>query len=468
MSSQQSLEYWLISVPNEGNQEKALKELNQSVGRLNGQQWYLQNVPLTSLRVGKIDDLLALSESMGKIDAFGKSLVQKLHRTYAELEKTDQLLSVYTKPIHGYLTTFEWDDGHINPRLKLQDLVQVIHINLQKTAEKLRTGSAKLGEIQGSLNAIERKKTAALLNKNLREYVDDKKWLNGEYLCSALVIVPVNKRAEFLKNYEFMEDGEANEKLMKLQKERKEQALKHEQEKKEKEQKEEKALEEKKDDHSHPHGGGGGQQQQHHDEHAAAAAAGHGTHGHHQHQEVFDMIKTDGTRTVIPNSARELSADNESALFQVDLLKKGHDWFRAVCREQGFIVREFSLDLNEEKDEERALMELKKQQEEQTKKLKVYCSNNFSETFARYVHLKIIRIFVESVLRFGLPVDFAISLVQPPKGKEKKLLEHLKARYAHLVDVVLQGPKPDNEVDFSSMSGDFYPFVFVPINIELS
>jgi len=75
---------------------------------------------------------------------------------------------------------------------------------------------------------------------------------------------------------------------------------------------------------------------------------------------------------------------------------------------------------------------------------------------------------VESVLRFGLPVDFAISLVLPSKGKEKKLLDHLRVRYAHLVDASLRGPKPDNEVDFSAMSGEFYPFVYVPINIELA
>jgi len=179
------------------------------------------------------------------------------------------------------------------------------------------------------------------------------------------------------------------------------------------------------------------------------------------------LLTSHNTRTVVPGTAQELTSDNESVLFQVELLTRGYEWFKIICREQGFMVRDFSFDLNEEKDEERNINELKKQADEQTKKLKIYCSNSFSETFVRYMHLKIIRMFVESVLRFGLPVDFAISLVLPPKGKEKKLLDNLKVRYAHLVDKVLQGPRPDNEMDFSTVSSEFYPFVFVPVSLDV-
>ena len=34
-----------------------------------------------------------------------------------------------------------------------------------------------------------------------------------------------------------------------------------------------------------------------------------------------------------------------------------------------------------------------------------------------WMHVKILRLFVESVLRYGLPVDFSAALVQPKKGQ---------------------------------------------------
>ena len=46
------------------------------------------------------------------------------------------------------------------------------------------------------------------------------------------------------------------------------------------------------------------------------------------------------------------------------------------------------------------------------KKLKMFCQTTFSETFVNWMHLKVIRCFVEAVLRYGLPVDFSISCVK--------------------------------------------------------
>jgi hypothetical protein len=40
-----------------------------------------------------------------------------------------------------------------------------------------------------------------------------------------------------------------------------------------------------------------------------------------------------------------------------------------------------------------------------------WCKINFSEAFMFWVHLKAIRVFVEAVLRFGLPSDFQAILI---------------------------------------------------------
>lgn len=57
---------------------------------------------------------------------------------------------------------------------------------------------------------------------------------------------------------------------------------------------------------------------------------------------------------------------------------------------------------------------------------------NFSEAFIAWIHVKALRVFVESVLRYGLPVNFQAMLLQPNKKTLKKLREVLHELYKHL------------------------------------
>jgi len=44
--------------------------------------------------------------------------------------------------------------------------------------------------------------------------------------------------------------------------------------------------------------------------------------------------------------------------------------------------------------------------------LKKWLTTNFSEAFEAWIHLKALRVFVESVLRYGLPPNFAAIIFQ--------------------------------------------------------
>jgi len=171
-------------------------------------------------------------------------------------------------------------------------------------------------------------------------------------------------------------------------------------------------------------------------------------------------------RTVVPNSAKKIHTDNDFLLYKVLLLRKGYDWFKHIAREKGLAVRDFDAKEFSEEDDNKKIAELKNQELNQIKNLQIFCVSTFSETFASWIHLKVIRAFVESVLRFGLPVDFSISAVRPIKGNEKKLLKLLEQQYSHLMDEVLKKPSSDNEIDYSGLSQEFYPFVYVPIKVD--
>merc|ERR1711957_431421 len=50
-----------------------------------------------------------------------------------------------------------------------------------------------------------------------------------------------------------------------------------------------------------------------------------------------------------------------------------------------------------------------------------WCRTHYGEAFVAWMHIKVIRVFVESVLRYGLPVDFTAVLFKAMKNKDDEL-----------------------------------------------
>ncbi|KAF8926848.1 hypothetical protein BGZ52_005117, partial [Haplosporangium bisporale] len=100
---------------------------------------------------------------------------------------------------------------------------------------------------------------------------------------------------------------------------------------------------------------------------------------------------------------------------------------------------------------------------------------NFGEVFQAWTHLKSLRVFVESVLRYGLPPDFVGFTIKPKPKQEAKILDILTAQYGHL------GGSPSNRGGISKGSQeesaedaiagfndkDYRPFVFFALRLEV-
>ena len=69
-------------------------------------------------------------------------------------------------------------------------------------------------------------------------------------------------------------------------------------------------------------------------------------------------------------------------------------------------MRDFKFDEDALKEQERELRETEETEREQQTELIRLARTNFGEMFSSWVHLKALRVFVESVLRFGLPIEF--------------------------------------------------------------
>jgi hypothetical protein len=122
---------------------------------------------------------------------------------------------------------------------------------------------------------------------------------------------------------------------------------------------------------------------------------------------------------VVPGSARRLAEDKDGyVLYTVAILKKFADSFRAACREKRYAVREFSYDPQLAGSVSREVDEKQKELGAALSQLKTESRRKYGEIMTVWFHVKALRVFVDSVLRFGLPVRFASILfrVNKPSG----------------------------------------------------
>nr|XP_010336241.1 V-type proton ATPase subunit C 2 isoform X2 [Saimiri boliviensis boliviensis] len=95
---------------------------------------------------------------------------------------------------------------------------------------------------------------------------------------------------------------------------------------------------------------------------------------------------------------------------------------------------------------------------------------NFSEAFIAWIHIKALRVFVESVLRYGLPVNFQAVLLQPhKKSSAKRLREVLNSVFRHL-DEVAATSILDASVEIPGLqlsNQDYFPYVYFHIDLSL-
>ena len=75
------------------------------------------------------------------------------------------------------------------------------------------------------------------------------------------------------------------------------------------------------------------------------------------------------------------------------------------------MVREnFTFDPAQQGKAAMALEQLQVEVDNMRSGLTRWCKTHYGEAFVAWMHIKVIRVFVESVLRYGLPVDFSAVL----------------------------------------------------------
>lgn len=132
---------------------------------------------------------------------------------------------------------------------------------------------------------------------------------------------------------------------------------------------------------------------------------------------------------------------------------------KTAFRENRYIVREFSFDSSKsggiDGEIQKSLSEMKQVRSSTVR----WCKAHFGEVFSAFIHLKVIQAFVESVLRYGLPVDFVAFFLEPNLKKEKELMSLLTTSVVRMRPELKMKKNLTEDDETEDQDGHHLPYV---------
>mmetsp|Transcript_39596 Transcript_39596/g.60572 ORF Transcript_39596/g.60572 Transcript_39596/m.60572 type:complete len:111 (+) Transcript_39596:1032-1364(+) len=86
------------------------------------------------------------------------------------------------------------------------------------------------------------------------------------------------------------------------------------------------------------------------------------------------------------------------------------------------------------------------------------CFHNFQELFQGLMHLKVMRTYIDGVLRFGIPPRFFLGILKPARNQGTKIMKKLTTCFAEQHLEEMYGEKQDAQDE------DFFPYVSTTLN----
>lgn len=375
-----SATHWIVAVPGTAKADEVFrKTIVETTGR-NLCEVSLFDVP--AMRTGSLDSLMALSDEASKADAFVEGVLKKVERQVGESYLAEgaakvALLAASGKkaevihplalrvtvgpaavPVHAWVAAFKWDAGAWGDREEpLADVLRRLTAAADKADVDIRTVSQAYQEKKTALQAAERKRSGNLMVCALED-----------------VVTPQALAAAGCEWFAGAGEADALQSAVVVVLKAQEEAFL--------------ASYASLDAQAVPLGPEG---------------------------------RRDAVRgsPVVPGSARRVAEDKDGyALYVLLVLKKFGDSFRAACRERRITVRDFALDAAQAGAAGRQVLVLQRELVERLAALKSESRRCYAEVVRILFHVKALRVFVESVLRFGLPVNFSCVLLKLKRTRD--------------------------------------------------
>lgn len=123
---------------------------------------------------------------------------------------------------------------------------------------------------------------------------------------------------------------------------------------------------------------------------------------------------------VVPRSSMEVARDDEFTLFAVTVFKKHGNEFIHRCREKRWIARDFRAKANGADEEGKEMERLEKDERKVWGEALRLGRTGYGEAVMSWMHVMALRVFVESVLRYGLPANYVCGMISVCNSNPKK------------------------------------------------
>ncbi|SBS81658.1 V-type proton ATPase subunit C, putative [Plasmodium malariae] len=167
---------------------------------------------------------------------------------------------------------------------------------------------------------------------------------------------------------------------------------------------------------------------------------------------------------VVPRSTEQfknLIDKDGNTLWKVYVFKKFAENFKEAAKGKKFIVKSFKYDEKHYNDIMESRTKVEAEIIRQESFLRRMCLAAFSDIFIAFIHINILRVFCESVLRFGVPPNFAsFSIRINGESKEKKVRKKLYDIFSSTDSIGKNYIKRSDDND-----EEIYPYVSVSFKI---
>ena len=114
---------------------------------------------------------------------------------------------------------------------------------------------------------------------------------------------------------------------------------------------------------------------------------------------------------VVPRSANFVTQDDEFSLYAATTFKKHGTEFVHKCRERKWIPRDFKYREGGKEAEAKEVDKVSAEERKLWGETLRLGRTGWSEAVQAWIHIIVLRVFVETVLRYGLPLDFVCGLL---------------------------------------------------------
>ncbi|KAI7787048.1 vacuolar atp synthase subunit c 1 [Diaporthe eres] len=135
---------------------------------------------------------------------------------------------------------------------------------------------------------------------------------------------------------------------------------------------------------------------------------------------------------VVPRSAVELAKDDEFVLYAVTTFKKHSNEFLQKCRESKWTPRQYKYVEGGKEEEQKELDRVAREEKKVWGEALRLGRTGWSEAVMVWAHVLTLRVFVETVLRYGLPLEYVSALIKTNPKSAKKVKTSLDSAYSYL------------------------------------